>query len=128
MLTKQKPRPKQRKRQSFFDSLKAFFSSPVPATLGVFIILGIAGFFIWKSFSASNDSEVLIALNKAYKTDRPTEARITGFDYAPKIEGTRGTNKNEDLNLAFAKSRATEAVLKNETAENLTRTRSRLSG
>ncbi|CAN5694143.1 hypothetical protein BH20ACI4_BH20ACI4_25900 [soil metagenome] len=108
-----------KKKTTFFASLKAFFSTPVPATLGVLIILGFAGFFIWKSFSGSTDSEVLIALNKAYKNDRPTEARITGFNYAPKIEGTRGNNKNEDLNLVFAKSRATEAVLKNETAENL---------
>ena len=111
--------PKPKKKPSFFDSLKAFLSSPVPATFGVLIILGVAVFFIWKSFSGSNDSEILIALNKVYKNDRPTAARITGFDYAPKIEGTRGTNKNENLDLVFAKSRAAEAVLKNETAENL---------
>ena len=71
--------PGNRRKPSFFDSLKAFLSSPVPATLGVLIILGVAVFFVWKSFSGSNDSEILIALNKVYKNDRPTEARITGF-------------------------------------------------
>jgi tetratricopeptide (TPR) repeat protein len=110
--------PESNKKPGFFSSLKAFFSSPVPAMLAVLIVLGIAGFFLWNRFS-SNNSEVLVALNNAYKNDRPTEARITGFDHAPKIEGTRGNNKNENLDLVFAKSRATEAVLKNETAENL---------
>lgn len=108
-----------RKKSSFFDTLKAFFLSPVPATLAFLTVAGVAGFFIWRSFSVSTDSEILIALNKIYQTDRPTEARITGFDYAPKSEGTRGGNKNENLDLVLAKSRATEAVLKNETAENL---------
>lgn len=108
-----------KKTPSFIAALKAFFSKPVPATLAVLIILGIAGFFIWKNFSGSEDSEILLALNKAYKNDRPTEARITGFDYAPKIEGTRGSNKDKNLDLVFAKSRAAEEVLKNQTAENL---------
>lgn len=110
--------PEPKRKPNFFDSLKAFFISPVPAALAVLMILGVVGFFVWNSFSSS-DSEVLVALNKAFKNDRPTEARITGFDYAPKTEGTRGNDKNENLDLVFAKSRATETVLKNETAENL---------
>ena len=97
------PSREPQRKPSFFDSIKDFLSSPVPAAFGVLIILGFAGFFIWKSFSASTDSEILIALNKAYKNDRPTEARITGFDYAPKIEGTRGNNKNENLDFVFAR-------------------------
>lgn len=104
-------------KPNFFSSLIAFFSAPVPIALTVLAIAAIAGFFVWKS--SNNRSEVLVALNKAYKNDRPTEARITGFDYAPKIEGTRGNNKEDNLDLVFAKARATEAVLKNETAENL---------
>lgn len=110
--------PEPKKKPSFFDSLKAFFTSPVPATFAVLIILGIGGFFIWKSFSSSNDSEILIALNKAYKDARPTESRITGFNYAPKIEGTRGNDQNDTLDLLFAKSRALEEVRKKETAGN----------
>lgn len=109
--------PQTEKKPNFFSSLKAFFTAPVPIALTVLAIVGIIGFFVWKS--SNNSSEILVALNRAYKNDRPTKARITGFDYAPKIEGTRGNNKNENLDLVFAKSRATEAVLKNETAENL---------
>src|SRR5687768_7003412 len=60
--------PEPNKKPNFLDSLKAFFSSPVPATLAVLIVLGVAGFFLWNRFSSSNNSEVLIALNKAYDT------------------------------------------------------------
>lgn len=109
--------PETEKKPNFFDSLKAFFSAPVTVGLAVLAIAAIAGFFVWKNASA--DSEVLIALNKFQKNNRPTEARITGFDYAPKIEGTRGGDKDENLYLISARSRAAEAVLKNESAENL---------
>jgi CHAT domain-containing protein/predicted Zn-dependent protease len=109
--------PEPEKKSSFFDSLKAFFSAPLPITLAVLLIAAIAGFFVWKNYS--NNSEVLIALNKAQKNNRPTEARITGFDYAPKTEGTRGNKKDENLYLVSAKSHASEDVLENESAENL---------
>ena len=110
--------PEAEKNPSFFDSLKGFFSSPVPAALAVLVIAGIIGFFVWRS--SSSDSDVLIALNKFQKSSRPTVARITGFDYAPKIEGTRGeANKNNEINLLSAKLTAQKAIEKGETAENL---------
>lgn len=116
-VNEQKNAPETRKNAGFLASLKAFFSAPVPIALAVLLIAAIAGFYIWKNYSGS--AEVLVALNKFQKNNRPTEARITGFDYAPKIEGTRGGGKNENLDLVLAKSRATEAVLRNESAENL---------
>ena len=112
-------------KPSFFNQLKSFFSPRKFAfTFGgiaVFLTIGLLGYLGWKNYSNnSNNSEISVLLNKAFKNDRPTEARITGFDYAPKSEGTRGNNdKTQDLNLVSAKSRATEAVLKDETAENL---------
>jgi len=109
--------PNAEKKLNFFDSLKAFFLAPIPIAVAGLVIISIVSFLVWKNIS--NDSEVLIALNKSQKNSRPTEARITGFDYAPKIEGTRGNNKNENLDLDLAESRALEAVSKNETAENL---------
>lgn len=106
--------PQTEKKPGFFKSLKAFFFSPVPVALAVLIIAGIVGFFVWKNYS--NNSEILIAL----KNSRPTAGRITGFEYAPKVEGTRGgNNKDENLDLALVKARAIEAVRKNETAESL---------
>lgn len=87
---------------------------------GIAVILTI-GFIIYSGLgNYSNNSEISVLLNKSFKNERPTEARITGFDFAPKIEGTRGnTDKTQDLNFVSAKSRAVEAVLKNETAGNL---------
>ncbi len=110
------------KKPNFFNQLKSIFSPRKFAFGfgGIALILTI-GFVIYTSLNNySNDTEISLLLNKSFKNDRPTEARISGFDYAPKIEGTRGNDdKSQDLNFVSAKSRATEAVLKNETAENL---------
>jgi tetratricopeptide (TPR) repeat protein len=105
------------KKNGLIDSLRAFFSSPIPVAFATILIAGIAGYFVWNQYY--RESEILVSLNKVYKNERPTEGRITGFDYAPKTEGTRGANdKAENLDLVSAKARATEAVLKNQTAEN----------
>lgn len=109
--------PETENKPRFRDALRSFFFAPVPIALAVLAIAAVIGFFVWKN--SSNNSEVLIALNKAFKDNRPTEARISGLDYAPRIEGTRGDNKDANLNLVSARSRAVEAVLKNESAENL---------
>jgi CHAT domain-containing protein len=101
-------------KPNFFDSLKAFFTAPLPVAVIILAIVGVAGFFVWQSYN--KQSEILLSLNKAYKDDRPTKGRITGFDYAPEIEGTRGVDKNENLDLIAAKSDAAKAA-KNETAE-----------
>ncbi len=105
------------KKNGLIDSLRAFFLSPIPVACAVILITGIAGYFVWNQYY--RESEILASLNKVYKNERPTEGRITGFDYAPKTEGTRGANeKTENLDLVSAKARAAEALLKSETAEN----------
>lgn len=106
---------------SFFESLKAIFAPRgfglAFGSLALVLTVGISGYFVWKNYYRQSD--VLVALNKYQKNERPTEARISDFDYAPKTEGTRGGKKEDDLNLVSAKSRATEAVLKIKSAENL---------
>ncbi len=109
--------PEAEKKPVFFDALKAFFAAPYGIGLAVLLIVAVVGFIIWKN--VSQPSEVLIALNRFQSKNRPTQARISGFDYAPKTEGTRGNNKDGNLDLVSAKSSAAKAVLKNETAENL---------
>lgn len=105
------------KKNGLIDSLLAFFSSPIPVACAVMLIAGIAGYFVWNQYF--REPEILASLNKVQKNERPTEGRITGFNYAPKTEGTRGANdKTENLDLVSAKARAAEALLKNETAEN----------
>lgn len=114
------PKPQPQKKPTFFDSLKTFFLSPVPVTLTVLIVLSVGGFWIWKSFSADR-SESLIALNEAYKTERPLESRITDLDYAP-TKNTRGVdddNKTDKIKLALARETALRAVSENPSAENL---------
>jgi CHAT domain-containing protein/Flp pilus assembly protein TadD len=114
--------PASEPQPSFFESLKNYFTPRRLAigfgSLALVLTLGVSSYLVWKNYS-SNRSEVLISLNKAYQNERPTEARITDLEYAPKTEGTRGGNQAENLDLVLAKSRATEAVLKNPSAENL---------
>ena len=122
---KKTAKPLKNTKPSFFEQLKAGLN-PRKFAFGfggivLVLTIGFVSYLAWKSYSSySDNSEISILLSKSFKNDRPTEARITGFDYAPKSEGTRGNgDKSPDLNLISAKSRATEAVLNNETAENL---------
>ncbi len=121
----EKPVITQETKPSFFEQLNSVLSPRKFAfgfgSLALILTVGFISYLGWKNYSNySSNSEISILLNKSFKNDRPTEARITGFDYAPKSEGTRGNaDKSADLNLVSAKSRATEAVLKDETAENL---------
>lgn len=113
--------PQPQKKPNFFDSLKAFFSLPVTAALAILMILGVAGFFIWQKTSSTNNSEVLIALNKAYQDERPIESRITGLNYAP-MKNTRGANDSDKTNKIerdLAGRLALQAVSENPIAENL---------
>jgi CHAT domain-containing protein len=60
------------------------------AGLAAVLILIVAGGVLWRSYSRRSDIERgLVALNEAYRQQRPGEARITGFDYAP-APTTRG--------------------------------------
>jgi CHAT domain-containing protein/Flp pilus assembly protein TadD len=59
----------------------------------VLLVIGFGAWRIW--FKPSEISQGLIALNQAYRQQRPLESRITGFDYAPFIV-TRGEEKTGD--------------------------------
>ncbi len=55
------------------------------------LMVGV-GFFVWRLFIYRSDlQQGLVALQTAYKLQRPVEARISGFDYAP--GPTRGSNE-----------------------------------
>jgi CHAT domain-containing protein/Tfp pilus assembly protein PilF len=110
--------PQLQKKPNFFSSIIAFFTSPVPVALTVLVIAAIVGFFYWNK--TSNRSEVLVALNKAYKTERPIESRISEFDYAP-TKNTRGgaDDKMNKIELDLAKTLALRSVSDNPNAENL---------
>lgn len=85
--------PSIEEKVSFFDSIKSFFRQPIYA--GGFALLIIAiliGAFI--IFRPPNNSE-LAELKNIYQKNRPTESRISEFDYAP-YEVTRGENDLTD--------------------------------
>lgn len=109
-----------KKKASFFESLKAFLLSPVPITAAVIIILGIGGFWFWKSYS-SNSSDSLIALNEAFRAERPFEARISDFGYAAprNTRGDDNENKVDKIQLDRAARTALQDVSENASAKNL---------
>jgi tetratricopeptide (TPR) repeat protein len=57
--------------------------SPVSAVLTILVIAGV-GLFVWRQFVYQSDLQKgLVALNEAYRQERPVEARISALDYAP---------------------------------------------
>jgi CHAT domain-containing protein/tetratricopeptide (TPR) repeat protein len=70
-------------QSSWFGWLRPFFASPLGAVVMTVLVLACA-FGGWRVlFHQSEVSQGLLALNNAYRAQRPTEARITGFTYAP---------------------------------------------
>ena len=66
--------------------------SPQWAAAAAVLLVALGGFGLWRIYFSRNDVDKgLIALNEAYKTKRPVEARVTGLDYAP-YSPTRGPN------------------------------------
>ncbi len=106
---------------SFFETLKTKFNlRPLTLAFGTIALIcavGFTSYFVWKN--SAGKPEVLISLNKVYKNERPLDSRISDFDYAPKVEGTRGANDktNDDLDLVELSART--AVKQNPTVENL---------
>lgn len=86
------PVEKFKKPSQWLFSLQSFFSSPARLAISLLILLAL-GFGLWRIFLYQSDvTKGMIALKSAYREQRPTEARITGFDYAP-LPVTRGDNQ-----------------------------------
>lgn len=104
-------------KPSFFESLAAFFRKPL--YVGAFVILIAVIFSIWLVIFQNKKADEIAELKTIYKSERPTETRISGFDYAPLV-ATRG----EIEELEKSKIRRLEISLRekseqNPTAENL---------
>lgn len=68
---------------------KPFFTSPMALVAAVLVVAGLS-FVVWRGFFYQSDVDKgLIALNAAYREQRPLEARITQLNYAPYVT-TRG--------------------------------------
>ena len=92
------PRPSPNKLDAVRNWLNKFFlASPVGAVVSVLAVTVIGG-LVWRSMSRNSDLEDgLVALNKAYATERPVEARISNLQHAPFIS-PRGKNRTAVVN------------------------------
>ncbi len=102
---------------SVFDSIKNLFRKP--AFLSGFAVLAILFVGVSIYILTRSSSAELAELQTIYNKERPTESRISSFEYAPQIV-VRGnvetdTNKNK---LRLIETKLLEAVDKNPTAKN----------
>ena len=86
-----------------FEFLKNWIASYIPGGRGelvaspigamaALLIVATTGFVVWRAFIYQSDLQKgLIALNEAYRQQRPVEARVSEVDYAPFI----ATRSNE---------------------------------
>ncbi|MDQ3818242.1 MAG: CHAT domain-containing protein [Acidobacteriota bacterium] len=83
--------------------LSAFFGSPLRAVAAVLILAALGAGF-WRLFLYQSDvMKGMLALKSAYREQRPTEARITGFDYAP-LGQTRGGESTRVDNASLSRA------------------------
>lgn len=74
--------------------LRQLFRPPLGVAVWALILLCV-GLVVWRGFFFDSDvTNGLVALNAAYRQERPVESRITGFDYAP-YSNTRGSNQQK---------------------------------
>jgi tetratricopeptide (TPR) repeat protein len=102
---------------------RRFFSMPALSYALVFLVVLGIGYGGWRiGFNRSNSVEMAMAeLRLAYKSARPFNSRIVGFDYAPP-GGQRGNDSDKDPNKDLkTRARLTlqEAVKDGRTAESL---------
>jgi CHAT domain-containing protein/cytochrome c-type biogenesis protein CcmH/NrfG len=72
-----------KERRNFRSILKSFLS-PLPVAATVVVIVGLASVLGWHYYLRATESHAaMIALNRAYRIQRPLETRITNLDYAP---------------------------------------------
>jgi CHAT domain-containing protein/tetratricopeptide (TPR) repeat protein len=111
---------KQRRSELVFERLRRkkllTFYLPIAACLIVAVGLGIG---IWRVYYSTSDVDRgLVALQNAYRQERPNEARISQLDYAPYLT-TRGpgTDKVDQDELRRAELTLLEALKKNPTPD-----------
>jgi CHAT domain-containing protein len=89
-LKKQKAEYRTRKFRT-----RRFFTIYLPIAASVLLVIGLGVW--WKFFYQSDLNKGLIALQTAYREQRPLEARLSGFSYAPTVEQRGGAEKIDYL-------------------------------
>lgn len=106
--------------QKKLEIFRRFFLSPIPIGFSILLILGTS-FFLWNSYRNNSDEQqkALISLNKAYQTERPFEARISEFEYAPYDKFRNQDEPKVDwINQNLAERISLDEVSAAPTAEN----------
>ena len=113
-LEKISPKPTPTK----FEFFTSFFLSPSFAVAASSIGVAVVGVVVWYSlFTQSNLQKGLLALNDAYRQERPVEARVADLTYAP-YSVTRGEpTKVNTLERSRAESLLGEAFSENPNAD-----------
>ena len=97
------PSPAPGKFEFLKDWIRQPLQSPIGAFAGVLLVAAIA-FAVWRAIpDQSGLREGLLALNQAYRQQRPVEARVSNLDHAPFI-ATR-SNESPPVNT-FERDRA----------------------
>jgi tetratricopeptide (TPR) repeat protein len=68
-------------KRSFLASLRAFLSQPLYAGAFALVLIAVASLIIY--LGRRNNADELAELRSIYQTARPTESRISQFNYAP---------------------------------------------
>jgi CHAT domain-containing protein/tetratricopeptide (TPR) repeat protein len=103
-------------KRGFLESIGAFFKQPAYA--GGFAVLAIvtllSGIYLLRK-----SPDDLAELRSMYSQRRQTEARISGFDYAPFPEGVRGNkSEEEDAKTAGIKANLLKKAESDPSAKN----------
>ncbi|HKP86507.1 MAG TPA: CHAT domain-containing protein [Blastocatellia bacterium] len=125
--------PERHEKVKFAEAFKECVASPAPKVLrparwrralsspylrgavAAILILGI-GVVAWRTFIYQSEvSKGLASLRQAYRDQRPVEARITEFDYAPPPLTTRGGERSTADRVSVNRA---ERILLDEVAEH----------
>jgi tetratricopeptide (TPR) repeat protein len=115
-LAQSSPAETARPNHSFFDSIKAFFSQP--KYVGAFAVLLIAALFTtWYLTRRTANPDDLAELRTIYGKERPTEARISEFSYAPVAQLRGEAEEREKTRLRRIELSLIQAMEKNPNAQ-----------
>lgn len=107
----------EKKSPTLFESLKAFFQKPLNAASFAVLLVGILILSIFLINRGQTDE--IAELKSIYKQERPTETRLSEFDYAPLIVTRGAAEEREKSKLRRIENELLETAEKNPSAENL---------
>ena len=102
-------------KPSFFSSIILFFRQPVYA--GAFALLLIAVVALAVYFTRKSNPDELAELRSIYQRERPTETRISNFDYAPLAQLRGAAELREKNRLRRIENGLIEDTEKNSNAQ-----------